>query len=257
MFHAVQNVSVDNAVFRNVPGIGIGIDDTTGETISNIHFNNVTVDGANYFGCRIRNDTAANTIKEVYFTDCVMKDCSKQATGSNAGWALNAAVAGSTVTNIYFRGCRSYMTPGAAGSTNHHFGINFQQSAGTLANVFIEGCDFSGTQTAWFGSSGTMSNIRFKPPTGLGTSIGLSTTTLIPPDGTVFTATGNTTVANIRVDPWDNGRVVTLIMGSTGSVIGVSGANLRLAGGVTFSPAQWDCLTLACSGTTWFEVSPR
>jgi len=152
----VKDVYLDNILIKDIPGIGIyPHNNSFAATVSNVHINATVVDGANYFGSVLRNDTAASTIKEIYFTDCVMKDCAKQAAGSNAGWQLNAAFAGSSIDHIYLNNCRSYKTSGS----NHAYGLNLTQTAGTLGPVFLSDCDFSGTQTADMLKSGTITQL--------------------------------------------------------------------------------------------------
>lgn len=246
--HTCSDIHFTDCRFKDVAGIGIALDDAAADTESNIHFDGVEVDGANYFGTRIRNNTAAATMKEIYFDACLMKDCAKQAAGSNAGWQFSAGFAGSSINNIYLRGCRSYKTSG----TNHAYGVNLLQTAGTLDSVIVEGCDFSGTNTAEFVASGTMTNIRFRPRAGKGTAIASAATIAIPTDGDVFHVTGTTNVTNgITVNPWDNGRYVRLIFDD---VLTVSDTGTSVLQG-DFTSAANDVFGLTCDGTNWVEVS--
>lgn len=138
---AISNVHLSNVEFRDIPGVGVQLDDAAfAKTIQNVHCNNVVVNGSNGDGFQVVIDQVAATAKEIYFNGCKAIDCAKQ-TG-NAGWRLGIAAAG-TITPIYFRNCRSFKTSGAT----HLYGINFFQSAGTLGPIFLDDCDFTGVQT--------------------------------------------------------------------------------------------------------------
>jgi hypothetical protein len=243
-----QDWFVSNMLIKDCTGAAIRIDDNnyTG-TVSNMHFNNVAIDGCNSQGVVIQNDATASTIKEVYFDGCVAKDCAKQ-TG-NTGWYFNAALAASSINNIYLRGCRSFKTSG----TSHAYGLNLIQSAGTLDNITVDSCDFSGTQTNWITSSGTMTNIKFVPPSDRGTDLAsVAGAIIIPQDGDTFHLTGTAAITDITVNPWDNGRLIRLIWDSTATL--ADGANVKIAA-TPFGGTADDVMTLVCDGTAWYETS--
>jgi hypothetical protein len=87
----------------------------------------------------------------------------------------------------------------------------------------------------------------------------ISTTTLVPDAGNYnfLEITGTSDIANLTADPRLSGKHLTLMWSNSSPGDILTSGNIRLAGNAAFSPAQWDCLTLVCSGTTWFEASPR
>jgi hypothetical protein len=248
--HDIQDVFFSDILVKNVAGIGLGVGDAIADTKSNIHYTNVTVDGSNAQGCKIVCDDAAATIKETYFNNCVTKDCCKR-TGSTGFWLL-ANFAASTINHIYFRNCRSFKTSG----TTHLYGIQLEQVAGAIDNIWVEGCDLSGTQTDWFLSSGTVTNVKFRPPSDRGTDIVAAATIAIPADGDCFHVTGNTNVTNgITVNPWDNGRLVVLIFEGTPTVSDTGTSKLAGNFPAAGTTNDFDTLTLKCDGTNWTEVT--
>ena len=151
-----------------------------------------------------------------------------------------------TIAAATGRGCKLIRD---SGSHPTH-GVKFAETAGTLDNITINDCDFSEAVTNWFDSSGTPTNLHFRPKNGKGTDITSNTTITIPPDGTIFHVTGTTAITTINVNPWDNGRIVTLIMDSTAQV--ADGANQKLSAAGPNSAD--DTLVLHCDGTSWFEI---
>jgi hypothetical protein len=85
----------------------------------------------------------------------------------------------------------------------------------------------------------------------------VSGNTISPADGSFYEVTGTSQVHSITANPRFSGRVITLMFSNAAPGGVSSGNNIRLAGGVSFSATQWSCLSLVCSGTTWFEASPR
>ena len=252
-----KDISFNNVLLQYVPGIAISASDHTGVTgsvLEHVKFSDVTIDTSNYIGVLVSAAHATSGfVRDIHFDNVTLRNPHRQGTAFSAAFYLRSAASGSSVSRIFLDGCDLVRTTGG----HPQYGVYLDNLGGVLDRIAVRGCDFTQGSSGWFNYVGTPTNVHFAPPTGLGTAIGLSTTTVIPPDGTVFEATGNTTVANITARPWDAGRVATIIFGSTASVLGVNGTGMRLAGGVTFSPSQWDAITLACTGRTWFEASPR
>ena len=80
-------------------------------------------------------------------------------------------------------------------------------------------------------------------------------------DGNYFDITGTTTINHINNSGWQNGSVVVLqfdagvtVTHNSGSPTG-SEASMLLSGGVNFSAAADDTLTLVYDGTTFREVA--
>jgi hypothetical protein len=78
-----------------------------------------------------------------------------------------------------------------------------------------------------------------------------------PREGNLFEVTGTADIQTIEAFPAWKGRAITLVWTDVSPGDLGTGGNVRLSGGVTFSPVQWDAVTLLCTGATWFEGSPR
>jgi hypothetical protein len=156
----VHDLEVSNVLMKDVPGIGIGIDDSTYPALEGpFRFYSVTVDGANYFCTRIRNDDGATRASDILFVGSTMKDCAKQGAGSNAGFSLVSTAPGSSITDVRLINCRSYRTMGF----NHAYGLSLWQSAGTISDITVSDSDFSGTASGWFQTSGVVTGFHFFP----------------------------------------------------------------------------------------------
>jgi hypothetical protein len=265
IFNPADSLFFSNILIKDVAGIGIYINSSTAGTQANLHFDNVVVDGANGYGCQIYQNAVATTTKEVYFNNCVMKDCAKQA-GANAGWLLQAAFAGCSIDHVYLRGCRSFKTSG----TSHLYGLSLSQSAGTLDNIIVENCDFRGTQTAELISSGTVTNFRcegyyvgdIQAITAVGNTITLPS--LIKHCAIRLTSDGNYTLtsAPTLANGGFEGQCITIINEDTAETItiqdqgGLANSNLRLSA-ATIALAPRDNIQLIWNGTIadWVQVA--
>jgi hypothetical protein len=78
---------------------------------------------------------------------------------------------------------------------------------------------------------------------------------VMPAHGNLIEITGTANIATINKS-W-TGREVILRFTDAAPGDLITSGNLLLAGGVTFSPAQFDCITLVCDGVSWSETSPR
>lgn len=235
-----------------VPGIGFSMDDS-GNDLQDAFKVNLAVDGANFHPFQLRNNGSSASITEIQFNGCVAKDGCRQGTssnGANAGWHVEASVGGSTISNIYWNGCRAFIGSTLSGVSNQLYGINFQQSAGAMTGLFINGSDFTGNSINWFGSSGSPTNVHFRPPPGLGTAIASSGTITIPPDGSAFSVTGGISISSLAFNPWDNGRTAKLIFATGTSVTSPLG-NAKIGG--TFAASANYSLTLTGSSSGWNE----
>jgi len=241
----ITNFRMSHVLFKDVAGVGVQIfDNLFAATISQVKLTDVVVDGANADGYRVRVDNAASTIKEVTFSGCVAKDCAKQV--NDAGFRILEGFAGSTIQRIVYNNCRSYKTSG----TSHEYGLRVVQAAGTVDNITVSDCDFSDTQTDWFVTSGTITNMKFRAPSDRGTDIASAATIAIPSDGDVFHVTGTTNITNgITVNDWDNGRQVVLIFDDVLTVSNTGTSNLAQ----DYTSVANSVLALKCDGTNWNE----
>ena len=245
------NVSLRDVLFKDVPGRGIVIADVNNAAMNQIVLERVTVDGSNSYGYQVTMDDAGTqTIKDLRMIDCIAKDSAKQ-TGDAGLEAITAA--GSTLSQMQILGFRAFKTAGAT----MLYGIDLHETAGTIDDVSIVDCDLGRVQTASFRPvTGTPTNIHFTPRHGRGTDITAAATIAIPTDGDVFHVTGNTNITNgITVNPWDNGRVVTLIFEGT-PTLSDTGTN-KLAGNFVAAGTtnDFDSLVIRCDGTNWTECA--
>lgn len=245
-----SDILIKDCLFKNVPGRGIRIHDPASSTTRNIRIESVTVDTSTAGAFQLAGETAATTIQDIFFLDCIAKDCN---TGSgDSAFEIVSSAALTAFNRIFLRGCRAYAT----GSTPL-YGLRLNETSGTIDNVIVENCDFTGVVTAAFRPvTGTPTNIHFTPNPGRGTEITAAATIAIPTDGNIFHVTGNTNITNgITVNAWDNGRTVTLIFEGTPTVSDTGTSKLAgnfVAAGTT---NDFDTLTLVCDGTNWTEVA--
>lgn len=72
--------------------------------------------------------------------------------------------------------------------------------------------------------------------------------------GNFFDITGTTNITTINTTARQGGRMVTLRFTDAAPGDIIHGSNIQLAGGVNFSPAQNDAITLVSDGTNWVEA---
>jgi hypothetical protein len=241
---SVKNVVFADCHWGNVPGTGFAVADQANNTTEDVQFIRCKWDTCGTHGSFIGCGTASGTIRGVYVTDCIVKDCGTQ-TGSNAYFVQNNA-AGST-SFVFFRNCRAWRTT----SANMNVGCSINGTTGTVDEITIDGCLFKGMLVTPLAAAGAPTNMHFRPLPGKGTNITSAATVAIPTDGDVFHVTGATNITNgITVNQWDNGRLATLIFDSTPTVSD-TGTSV-LAG--NFVATADDTLSLRCDGTNWYEV---
>lgn len=246
----VQNgrfIVLKNCFFKDVPGRGIRIHDPNASCDTrNIIIDSVVVDTCNGVGFQIACEQNSSTLTDIHLLNCVAKDTNVQ-TG-DSGFQIITSATPTLFSKIYLRGCRAFKTSGST----MEYGLDLNETSGTLDDITVENCDFSGVSTAEMRlSAGTPTNMHVKVRTGRGTDIASAATVSIPHAGDVFHVTGTTNITNgVTVNPWDNGRIVTLVFDD---VLTISDTGTSKLDG-NFTTAADDTLTLRCDGTNWYEV---
>lgn len=251
VFAAVKDLKIIGCNILDAAGIGISFDPLYA-SMSDITIRDTLVSDSTKQGIIINSDTGAFDVKRVTLDNLVVRDPCEQS--GTFAFDIEANNAASTVSGVHLVNCRAVRT-GSNAVTN---GIKIHQQAGgaTTTDITMTMCDFSGCTGANLITSGAPTNLRFTPRPGRGSDITAAATVAIPVDGTTFHVTGNTNVTNgITVNPWDNGRTVTLIFEGTPTVSDTGTSKLNgnfVAAGTT---NDFDTLTLVCDGTNWTEVA--
>jgi hypothetical protein len=123
------------------------------------------------------------------------------------------------------------------------------------SNVVADNRAIGSPTAVWHTSSAAAAGDIIEPTAGHKSIVSAATITLPLDAGNVVTVTapGSTNVTAITATG-RAGHVITFIWG-TGTTIDVAdGSNIKLASGATTLDAD-DTLTLACDGTSWFEVA--
>lgn len=249
--------------FKDVQGTGVFIDDSAAETISDISFTDVFIDGANYSGFKLRADTGASVIKGITFNNCTTRNIAKQAVTTDAGgWVLVSSFASSSINNIYLRGCRSFKTTGAT----HLYGLTLTQSGtGAVSNIFVTDCDFSNTVTSEILKTGTITGFQcngFRYATQ--NLANIADTIALPSqinhcriDLTSTGSLGTLTANPLLPDGGFDGQRVTIMNVDTADTITLDEHNIQLRGGAWALTQNGDSLVLEWSSVVgdWIQVS--
>lgn len=249
---AMKGIRVKNVKLKDCPGRGHHLSDNesvSSPVLQDAVFENVTIENANDVGFQVLSGTATGTgtIQDVYYINCIAKNCSLQ-DADDPAFRILITQSGATIKRIYFRGCRAIKTTG-----NMSYGLTIARSAGTVDEITIDDCDFQITAATdgMFFDSG-VGVVHYTPRPGKGPNIASAATISIPCDGDIFHVTGNTNVTNgITVRAWDNGRKVWLIFDGTPTVSDTGTSKLRAA----FVATADDVLPLVCDGTNWYQAA--
>lgn len=243
-----QGITLRGLYFKDVPGRAVRLSDDSDAScaLKDVLIQNVFADGCNHNGFEIGMSASGAVLSDVLFDGCIAKDCAKQT--QDSGFRIVPSGAGTAVSRIRFVNCVAYKTSG----TSMLYGIRLEETAGSINEVVIDNCDLARVQTAEISHSGTPTNVHFTPRPGRGTDIASAATISIPVDGDVFHVTGTTNITNgVTVNPWDNGRVVTLIFDGVLAMSDTGTSKLT----ALYNTTADDTLTLRCDGTNWYEVS--
>jgi hypothetical protein len=249
----IKSLVVSSCTFSTVAGVGVFVHPSTSQNVSDCIFSFLVVDTSNNDGFQfVENGLTNGSIDNVAVIGCSTFNACRQTGNSSFRVGALSASGGGSVTRVSFVGCNSFKSSGS----NPARGLDIGVGAGsTTDNISCYGCNFNNMAAPFNLTSGSPTNCHFVTARGRGTNITAAATISVPIDGDIFHVTGNTNITNgITVNPWDNGRTVTLIFEGTPTVSDTGTSKLAgnfVAAGTT---NDYDTLTLACDGTNWYEM---